>query len=171
MIPWVQGLLERWAAEMRAEAAVALGLASSPSWVGGAALGRYTRARRRPDGRRASVLRASLGGGLTASGVSSGRGGPRQAVLRGDVDRLDRFVGGLPADDQALLAVMYVEGAHLTEAEKAGRLGVSVPTLWRRLDRVHVSIDRHFRPAAYGEAVDAGYDDETDRLISALLVS
>lgn len=149
MIAWVDRLLVSWAECVRLGGGDLAGL-GYPSGSGPAVVAELSRVRRSgADKRTAAVLRAGLSAGATAHGVAtrSSRVANR-APMRGDVDKLDRFVAGhLDDAERRLLEVFYVDDFH-TRAEKAGMLGCAVCVMYRRVDGLHLAIDRYFRPNA-----------------------
>lgn len=141
MIYRVERLLEEWAKCTRLEPVDAAGL-GYPKGMGAMVLTRPSRARRvyRGDKVVAGVLRHSIGGGLTASGVASRPSKAARRNMSVEVERLDAAVHQLPVADQRLLEVYYTQP--LPVPEKAGLLRLSVSTLTRRLGQLHVALDR-----------------------------
>jgi len=149
MIAWIDRLLGQWAECVRLGDTDLAGL-GYPSGSGPVAVAELSRARRSgADKRTAVVLRAGLSAGATAHGVATRASRvANRAPMRGDIERLDRFMSAqLSEADKRLLEVFYVDVFH-TAAEKAGVLGFAVCVMYRRLDELHLVIDRYFRPNA-----------------------
>ena len=149
MIAWIDRLLVRWAEAYRLGGCDLAGL-GYPSGSAQVVVMEPSRARRRGnDRKRAAVLRAGLSGGVTAHGVATRPGkGVSKVVMPADVQRLDQVIcADLGADWRRLLEVVYVDNYHSPE-EKAGLLGVSLATMYRRLDVVHERLERLLRPSA-----------------------
>lgn len=171
MIAWVDRLLCSWAESARLGGADLAGL-GYPSGSGHVVVAELSRARRSGlDKRTASVLRAGLSGGVTAHGVASRPSKVvNRAPMRGDVDKLDRFILTRLSDaDRRLLDVFYVDNFH-TVAEKAGVLGCAQSVMYDRVNALHVSIERFFRPAAHLRDEAALSAAQLSRLVAALSV-
>lgn len=171
MIDWVERVLVRWADQCRLSSPDLAGL-GYPRGASSIVLAEPSRAKRRVDKnnpRPAGVLRAGLSGGVMAHGVATrSSGGCRAGTMPADLERLDRFViAELGSDEQRLLEVRYVDNFH-TVAEKAGVLGVSVSTMYKRLDALHVRIDNWFRPGAAARVKAAAVDREIASLMAAV---
>ena len=59
-------------------------------------------------------------------------------VMAARIDALHQCIGKLKADDQHLLSLRYQEGATLRDL--AGRVGLSINTLYSRLSRLHLML-------------------------------
>ena len=149
MIAWVGRLLVSWAECVRLGESDVAGI-GYPSGSGPAVVAELSRARRSgADKRTAAVLRAGLSAGVTAHAVASR---PSRVVNRapmiGDVEKLDRFISAELSDaDRQLLEVFYVDVFHSAD-EKAGVLGCAQCVMYRRMNELHVMIDKYFRPTA-----------------------
>jgi hypothetical protein len=169
MIAWVGRLLDSWAECVRLGESDIAGI-GYPSGSGPAVVAELSRARRSgADKRTAVVLRASLSGGVTAHAVASRPSKVvNKAPMLGDVERLDRFISAeLSECDRRVLDVFYVDVFHTAE-EKAGALGCAQCVMYRRVNELHVVIDRYFRPAAAVREEAALSSAELSRLFDAI---
>lgn len=169
MIAWVGRLLNAWAECVRLGESDVAGI-GYPSGSGPAVVAELSRARRSgADKRTAAVLRAGLSAGVTAHAVASRPSRVfNRAPMLGDVERLDRFISAeLSEADRTLLEVFYVDVFHSAD-EKAGLLGCAQCVMYRRVNELHVMIDKYFRPAAAVRDEAALSSMELDRLMAAL---
>ena len=168
MIKWIDRLLVSWAEHQRVGAG-GFGFAS----VGGMqslALSNPSRVRRRlsrQERRALEIRQAGLSGGCTAHAVATRRqGGAPSVVMRGDVERVDRFItSSLSRRAQRVLFMFYVEQT-LTMCERLTRLEMSESRMYELLDEVHIEIDRHLRPAAHAEREMDRLSEQVERLLA-----
>lgn len=171
MIAWVDRLLVSWADCVRLGGSDLAGL-GYPSGSGPVAVAELTKVRRSgADKRTASVLRAGLSAGVSAHGVATRASRvANRAPMRGDVEKLDRFISVELSDaDRRLLEVFYVDVFHTAE-EKAGSLKCSRSGMFARVGELHLMIDKFFRPMAAVRDEAALSAVELDRLMVALSV-